>query len=311
MILVAGESLVDLIIRPDGSIYSGPGGGPFNAARAMSRLGQPTRFLGRFSADPFGVRLADRLRQDSVEITSAGPVPEPTALAIVALSGYGAPEYWFHLAGTAGFQMDRPAAQQALAAGISALHIGTLGLVLEPMAAEIEQLVTELPESALLLLDPNCRPSATPDGDAYRARIKRILPRTDIVKTSIEDLEFLVPQASVADAAHLLLDWGAGCVLVTHGPDPVEAFGSDYELVVPVPSATVVDTVGAGDAFGGGFLAWWVEHGLERGSLADAGQLEAAVSAAARVSSLTVSKAGAEPPWRHELDALAADQVPG
>ena len=145
MILVAGESLVDLIIRPDGSIYPSPGGGPFNAARTMSRLGQPTRFLGRFSADPFGARLADRLRQDKVEITSAGPVPEPTALAIVALTGYGAPEYWFHLASTAGFQLDRPAAQQALAAGISALHIGTLGLVVEPMATEIEQLVTELP----------------------------------------------------------------------------------------------------------------------------------------------------------------------
>ncbi|HEX9623131.1 MAG TPA: PfkB family carbohydrate kinase [Streptosporangiaceae bacterium] len=91
MILVAGESLVDLIIRPDGSLYPSPGGGPFNAARTLSRLGQPTRFLGRFSADPFGARLADRLRQDNVEITSAGPVPEPTALAIVALSGGGGP----------------------------------------------------------------------------------------------------------------------------------------------------------------------------------------------------------------------------
>src|SRR5260370_7147809 len=105
--------------------------------------------------------------------------------------------------------------------------------------------MTELPESARLLLDPNWRPGATPDADGYGARIKRILPRTDIVKTSIEDLQFLVPQTSVADAAHLLLDWGAGCVLVTHGPDPVEAFGSDYELVVPLPSATGLDTVRA------------------------------------------------------------------
>src|SRR5260370_22046727 len=91
MILVAGESLVDLIIRPDGSIYPSPGGGPFNAARTISRLGQPTRFLGRLSADPFGARLADRLLQDNVEITAAGPGPEPTARAIVALSGGGCP----------------------------------------------------------------------------------------------------------------------------------------------------------------------------------------------------------------------------
>jgi fructokinase len=306
VILVAGESLIDLIVKPDGSIYPSPGGGPFNAARAMSRLGQRTRFLGRFSADPFGRHLAERLRRDGAEIASPRAVPAPTSLAIVAVGERGVPKYWFHTAGTASFQLDLPAARQSLAAGVHALHIGSLGLVEQPMATEIEHLVAELPEAALLLLDPNCRPAATPDADGYRERIKRILPRADIVKTSVEDLAFLMPQVSVAEAAQRLLECGAGCVLVTHGPDPAVAFTAGCELTVPVPPVTVADTVGAGDAFAGGFLAWWVEHSLDRDGLTDPGNVRAALIAAARVAALTVSKVGAEPPWWHELDPMPA-----
>jgi fructokinase len=303
VIVVAGESLVDLIVGPDGGVYPSPGGGPFNAARAMSRLGRPVRFLGRFSADPFGARLAARLREDRVQIAAPEPVAEPTALAVVALREGGVAEYWFHLAGTAGFRFDLPAARQAVAAGLSALHVGSLGLVVEPMAAGIERLVTEMPGAALLLLDPNCRPAATPDPGGYRARVRRLLPRADVIKASVEDLGFLVPRAGPEQAARSLLEAGAGCVLVTHGPDPVRAFAAAYELAEPVPPVAVADTVGAGDAFGGGFLAWWVEHGLGRDRLADPGAVRAALAAAARVAALTVARVGAEPPWRHELQA--------
>lgn len=301
VILVAGESLVDLIVNADGSVHPSLGGGPFNAARTMGRLGQRTRFLGQFSADPFGARLVSRLREDQVEVASPSPVPEPTALAVVALRRDGVAQYWFHLAGTAGFELDLPAARQAVAGGVRALHIGSLGLVVEPMAAEIEQLVAELPDTVLLLLDPNCRPAAMPDPDGYRARVKRILPRADVVKASAEDLECLVPHASAADAARCLLDWGAGCVLVTRGPDPAEALSGSYNLTVPVPPVAVADSIGAGDAFGGGFLAWWVGRGLGRASLADLSAVQEALAVAASVASLTVGKAGAEPPWRHEL----------
>ena len=303
MILVAGESLIDLIVGPDDGVNASPGGGPFNAARTIARLGQPTRFLGCFSADPFGQILTGKLAQDGVELAVPGRVPEPTALAIVAVDGRGVPEYWFHVAQTAGFVLDTPTARQAFQAGVTALHIGSLGLVVDPMATELERLVENLVPEVLLLLDPNWRAQAIPDADAHRARIRRILPRTDILKTSTEDLSFLVPDCTAAEAAQLLLSWGARCVLLTDGPSWVRAFTGDDQLAIQVPSVEVVDTVGAGDAFGGAFLAWWAERGLARENLAHSPQLLAAVTAAARVASLTCARAGAEPPWRHELDA--------
>jgi len=303
VIVVAGESLIDLIVEPLGRLHASPGGGPFNAARTIARLGHATRFLGRFSTDPFGQVLRDQLSHDGVGAALPDPVAAPTALAVVSVGALGVPQYWFHLAGTAAFALDPQEAERALDADVAALHIGTLGLVVEPMATVLELLVTSLPRSVLLLLDPNCRPAATADADGYRARVRRILSRTDIVKTSTEDLAFLLPGRGVSEAARTLLDWGAGCVLVTDGPALIRAFAADDQVAVPVPPVEVVDTVGAGDAFGGAFLTWWVEHGLAREMLADHDLLRAAVAAAARVASLTCGKAGAEPPWRHELEA--------
>jgi fructokinase len=90
-------------------------------------------------------------------------------------------------------------------------------------------------------------------------------------------------------------------VLVTQGSDDARGFCAGGEVTVPVPTVQVADTVGAGDTFGGSFLAYWLEHGFGRQELGDTHLLEDAVTFAARAAAINCTRAGAEPPTREEM----------
>jgi fructokinase len=70
---------------------------------------------------------------------------------------------------------------------------------------------------------------------------------------------------------------------------------------VKVEAVRVVDTIGAGDAFGGGFLAWWRSQGLGVAALADAGRVVEGARFGCLVAARTVERAGASPPRLAEL----------
>jgi len=197
MITVTGEALIDLVIDGDGSARPRPGGGPFNTARTIGRLGLAPAFLGRLSRDDFGHQLRARLEQDGVTLAVPQPADAPTTLAVVDIDAAGAPRYRFYLAGTSAGALEHPLLEAALPAGMTALHAGTLALIMEPIATSIERLITTgLPAGTLVMIDPNCRPGAITDRSAYRARLDRILRRADVVKVSIEDLSYLYPGAA-------------------------------------------------------------------------------------------------------------------
>ena len=301
MIAVTGEALMDLVIDGDGRSRPRPGGGPFNTARTIGRLGLAPAFLGRLSRDDFGHQLRARLEQDGVMLAVPQPADTPTTLAIVDVDAAGAPRYRFYLAGTSSAALEYPLLTAALPAGMTALHAGTLALVMEPIATSIERLITTgLPPGTLVMIDPNCRPGAIADRSAYLDRLARILRHADVVKVSMEDLAYLYPGATARAAAATLLGQGPRLVLVTDGPRPAWAFLPGQEMSVDVPVVQVVDTIGAGDAFGGAFLAWWSGNELTKSDLQRPGPVRGALRAAAEVAAVTCTRAGAEPPWLQE-----------
>jgi len=156
------------------------------------------------------------------------------------------------------------------------------------MAGAIEAFVDALPDDVLLVVDPNCRPSAIEEPDAYRARLGRVLARADVVKLSAADLAYLGPIA------------GGSIRVVTDAADPVRIEAGGGTRVVEVPPVEVVDTVGAGDTFGGAMLGWLVHAGVTRAAVDEAAIL-AAVRFAVRASSLACTRAGADPPTIAEL----------
>jgi fructokinase len=317
MIAVIGEALIDLVVSGDGDVAAHPGGGPFTTARALARLGAPSVFAGGLSDDGFGRLLRSRLDADGVRFGLPSLSDLPSTLAVADLDADGAARYHFYLDRTAAADVTYDALRSGLAAlsgpdavsePLDAVHVGTLGLVAEPVASSAERLVTEgLPAGTLVMVDPNCRPGAIADRDAYLARLSRIVARADIVKASADDMAYLMPDAPVSRAAHMLLDQGAALVIVTDGPRPASAFlPSGREIQVEAPVVHVVDTIGAGDTFGAAFLARWLGYGVTstgttRVDPADTDAIHDALAFAVRAAAVTCTRAGAEPPYLAEL----------
>jgi fructokinase len=321
MVVVAGEALIDQMILPRpsrgrvgvGGIDS-PGGGPFNTARALARLEVPTQFLGRLSTDAFGGQLRDLLAADGADLSLTSFGPEPTTLAIADLGADGQAAYRFVIDGTSAPNLTPQMVPASLAPDVKALHVGTLGLVFEPVATTITALVEREHRNRLVMVDPNIRPSAlslsSPSplagegrGGGYRARLDRIIAQSTIVKASDADATWLYPGLDLQSAARALLAHGPRLVVVTLGADGAFGVSADTEVRVPAPSVRVVDTIGAGDAFGAGLLAWLHDHGRLTHDLSlETDELRAALEFACLIASVTCTRAGADPPRRAELN---------
>jgi fructokinase len=302
VIVVGGEALYDLVLQgPTDDLHGHPGGGPFNTARTIGRLEQPVAYLGRLSRDRFGEHMLVLLEQDGVDLGAVVRTNEPTTLALAEVDDDGVARYRFYARGTSAVGLEREAALAAVPAGVRILHVGTLGLTLEPVATALEAVVEHLAPTALIAVDPNIRPWVIDDEDAYRERLARVLRHAHVLKVSQEDVEWLHPGVPEVEAVRLMLEQGPALGLLTRGPNGALVVTRTAEVAVPAPRAKVVDTIGAGDAFGGGFLAWWSERGLARD---DVGTIDLAVEATAfacLVAARTCSRPGAEPPYRSEL----------
>jgi fructokinase len=307
VIVVAGEALMDIVTARDGTEQPRPGGGPFNTACALARLGVPTAFLGRLSTDAFGRQLADVLAADGADLSLTSFGPEPTTLAIAEVDSRGYAAYRFVTAGTSAPNLTPAALPASLAPEVNALHVGTLGLLLEPIAATLLELVQRESGRRLVMLDPNIRPALLTDVPRYRGRLDAIMAHSTIIKGSEADLAWLFPELDVESAAERLLGHGPRLVIATLGAQGALGASAGIRVRVPAPTVDVVDTIGAGDAFGAALLAWLHERGALTTDLSlDPAELRSALEFACFAASLTCTRPGADPPWRSELGPLEA-----
>jgi len=303
VIVVAGEALIDLVPQGTGALAAltpALGGGPYNTAVALGRLGSPTAFCSRTSSDAFGEALLDGLRQASVDVSGVQRGPEPTTLAVATIDAHGSAAYSFYVDGTADRLFTAP---DHLPAGTRAVSFGTCSLVLEPGASAYEELMrAAAARGVFTALDPNIRTGLIPDADAYRARFKSWLPSVSLLKLSEEDALWLggTPREWLAS--------GPSAVVVTQGGAGLTAFTRDGGVhSVPGEEVDVVDTIGAGDTVNAALL-----HGLATLDALSAQALEALrpddwtrlLRFAARAAAITCSRAGAEPPYAGEVGDL-------
>lgn len=305
-VVVAGEALVDLVPRGDG-LWPSAAGSPVNVAVGLGRLGVATAFCGTVSTDGFGDLLATRLNDADVGLELLRPVDAPTTLAVVHLDAEGRASYGFYLDGTSA-TAPTAATLPVLPDG-AALHVsfGAVGPTQEPAGGALVHLLEREAGRRVVSLDPNVRPSAIGELAATVARLDAAIAASDVLKVSDEDVGLLHPGEDVESVAARWAEAGPALVVVTRGPDGAVAFGPFGRLEVPGQRVEVVDTVGAGDAFTSGLLAWLATSGLlDRGALRGAGQAEltAALEHAVQIAAITCTRPGADPPTAAELTVI-------
>ncbi|MEL6549529.1 MAG: carbohydrate kinase [Pseudomonadota bacterium] len=304
MLAVGGENLIDFVQEEDGrdppAYIAHPGGSPMNVAMAAARQGMETHYLTPVSQDSLGSLIAARLEADNVQLATPRR-PEPTSLAVVSLEE-GAATYEFYRDGTAERQVSVSQLEAAAPQGMTAFHIGSLAVTGGDDAPAYESFHRACFERGLLTsYDPNARPSLTPDKEGFIARLERIATHTTLLKLSDEDLHWLYPDMTEADAfQRLAVLSGAPVVVLTRGPDGAMGRAGDAHAEVPAaPVEPLVDTVGAGDTF----MATLIRQVSERRGDYAIGEdaLRAILATASRAAAINCTRAGCNPPTLAEL----------
>ena len=306
MILCCGEALIDMLPRTTtlGEDAYAPyaGGAIFNTAIALGRLGVPTGFFTGLSDDMMGDILRKTLSESGVDYSYCATLSRPTTVAFVKLV-HGHATYAFYDEGTAG-RMITEAELPVLGDDCEALHFGAISLIPEPCGSTYEALLQREHGKRVISLDPNIRPGFIKDKDAHMARIRRMAAMADIVKFSDEDLAWFGLEGDEDALARHWLHHGAKLVVVTRGAEGAVGYTPAHKVTVPSERVTVVDTVGAGDTFDAGVLASLKMQNLltkqQVGQLTE-DQIAKVLALGAKAAAVTVSRAGANPPWAKEI----------
>ncbi len=306
MILCCGEALIDMLPRTTtlGEDAYAPyaGGAIFNTAIALGRLGVPTGFFTGLSDDMMGDILRKTLAESGVDYSYCATLSRPTTVAFVKLVN-GHATYAFYDEGTAG-RMITEAELPDLGDDCEALHFGAISLIPEPCGSTYEALLKREHAKRVISLDPNIRPGFIKDKDAHMARIRRMAAMADIVKFSDEDLAWFGLEGDEDALARHWLHHGAKLVVVTRGAEGAVGYTAAHKVTVPSERVAVVDTVGAGDTFDAGVLASLKMQNLltkQQVSALSEDQIAKVLALGAKAAAVTVSRAGANPPWAREI----------
>jgi len=295
---VIGEVLIDLI--PDGTERKAVvGGGPANTAKALAKLGIDTQFIDGISSDKYGQMALKELHNDTVKLDFIHFSDKPTCLAILSLDSSGAASYEFMIEGTATFDFSASWLPEPQSLKPSLLHIGTLATVIEPGASVLFGWAQSVASVAPIVFDPNIRPAVLGDRDDYVKKVEKWVEISSAVKVSDEDLNWLYPGKSINEIVNKWLEVGVELVVVTLGDKGITAYRKNEQISVDAVKVVVADTVGAGDTVGAVLVEAIVKNGLNKltGEV-----LKSMLNRAVKAAAITVSRTGANPPSKEEID---------
>lgn len=306
-VTVVGEVLVDLLWRYGArEARAVPGGSPANVAVGLHRLARPVTLVTTWGDDAPGALVREHLGAIGVDVRRVADDTARTTVALAHLDDAGGATYDF-LASWAPRTLTVPE-------DTAVLHTGSLAIAVEPGAPRVRELcAAQAAAGRTVVTDLNVRPAVRPDRAAYRAACRGVAAVSRVLKASDEDLGWLFPDLEPVAAARALLAEGPDLAVVTCGAAGALAVTAERVVRVAAPAVSVVDTVGAGDAFQAALL-----DALAAAAVAGESppQTRSALAAVLRrcvtAAAITCTRTGADPPTGAELAAAQRrhDDVP-
>lgn len=252
-IICLGEALIDFIpLDSDNLVYQkSPGGAPANVAVGLARLGLDVMFLGKVGQDGLGRFLKKTLDSFGVDISTMSMSSRvKTGVVFVTLEEKGERSFEFFIHPSADSFLEEKDVDPWLFKTKKILHIGSISLIHEPSQSATRKAIKLAKENEMLLsYDPNLRLSLWKNEEVAKTTLESVLPDTDLLKLSEEELIFLTGNDGEAEMEQLAKRYDIPFIFVTKGEHGSLCYCHDGFVHVPAMNVDAVDTTGAGDAF--------------------------------------------------------------
>ena len=273
----------------------------------IQKLGGTTAFIGKVGKDMFGRQL--RQAVESVGIDTRNLMEDEeihTTLAFVHTFPDGDRDFSFYRNPGADMMLTKEEIQEDLIRNSKVFHFGTLSSPHEVVREATRYAIDVAKEAGCLVsFDPNLRPPLWKTLEDARKEIEYGLSKTDILKISDNEVEFLCGTSDYDEGAKMLIEkYNIPFVCVTLGKDGSRAYYKGMRVDVPgFVQKNTIETTGAGDTFCGCMLHYIIQHGLE--DLTEENLRELLTFANAAASVITTRKGAlAVMPSKEEVEEL-------
>lgn len=251
-VVVFGEALTDFVRVDESAWQAVSGGACWNVARVVATLGLPAAWAGAISNDLLGQDIAGKSRAAGLDMRFQQVVSKPPLIAMVHQKN--PPQYFFIGTDSADLAFDETLLPSDWEQHCELAHFGCISLVRQPLGTRLVRIAERLKaRNCKISFDPNYRNLMGPD---YPILFEHMLALADIVKISDEDMAAIYPDKSGDSAlAHIRAIAPHATLLYTRGAQGLTLLHDGDELHQDAFHVAVSDTVGAGDACLGSFIA--------------------------------------------------------
>jgi sugar/nucleoside kinase (ribokinase family) len=264
-VIALGELLVEVmrkqvdrpLSQPDDLIGPFPSGAPAIFIDAAARLGVTTGFIGVTGADAFGQCVRDRLGTDGVDVAHIRIASGyTTGIAFVSYRGDGSRDFLFHLPQSAAALLGPDDIDPDYVARAAFIHVTGSALSVSPSMRAACYKAVRICKSAggRVSFDPNIRPELL-GIDQVREICQPVLDCCDLLLPSGEEATMLTGDVDQGAACRSLVAKGIPMVALKRGAQGSTIFAGQQTFDAPPLQVEEVDPTGAGDCFGGAFVA--------------------------------------------------------